>query len=720
MFASIPLRIKLFILSTVPLIALCITGVQMLSQFRVSYSVFQSQERNLEFYIKNLDLIEKLQVERGSSSRYLSGGLTDQDMKAVREATNDTLEPFSIALDSASFSSNTKDQAATILYPLADLRRSVSSREIDASTAMELYTAIVEKLVGLANETAQLKTEGGIGKRLSSLNVLLAAKESAALVRGYSSGIFDKREAVDWELAWSLGSRFAGVSVNLNSPALVLSADNRTLMNAILQGSELAETGAAISELILQYRSGDYRTAGGRFWDVSTSLIGNINNLIRAEVQYTSALNDNASALQRRSMLFFIVQFSITLIIVIFLSTVFSSLIVKPINTVGGALKRIAEGNGDLTIESTVNSNDELGALSLSFNSFTSSLSKMLSDVRSAAQALQGVGSDLAQDMQQTAAAETEVSTILMNMGKQIERQYSDTESAVSTVTSFLKNLDTLHDVIESQAASLAQSSASIEQMIASIRSEKSSVENMSTVVSRMVDEAATTHQQIGEVLDKIKEVDAQSQQLLEANELISSIASQTNLLAMNAAIEAAHAGEAGRGFAVVADEIRKLAENTAIQSKDIEKNLQGIRTVVESVVGTTDLAVRSFESMNERIEDVSNLQQTILGSITEQSGGTTEILQAITELNDLTQQVRSMSSDMDSRGKTLQDSLRDVADVSVSVKDGMKETLVGIQEIHSSIQHVEDLSKSNKEEVTALSGLVARFVLKESFITHG
>jgi methyl-accepting chemotaxis protein len=414
-------------------------------------------------------------------------------------------------------------------------------------------------------------------------------------------------------------------------------------------------------------------------------LIANISELIRAENGFTLSLNNKASTAQRSSMLAFIFQFAITLILIVVLSTVFSRLIIRPINTVGGALKRIAEGNGDLTIESQVTSKDELGALSHSFNSFTDSLSKMLSDVRSAAGALDSVGSKLAQDMQQTAAAETEVSTILGNMGKQIERQHADTESAVHTLDSFFKNLDTLHDVIESQAASLSQSSASIEQMIASIRSEKSSVENMSSVVSRMVDEAALTHQQIGEVLDKIKEVDSQSQQLLEANELISSIASQTDLLAMNAAIEAAHAGDAGRGFAVVADEIRKLAENTAIQSKDIEKNLQGIRTVVESVVGTTDQAVRSFESMNKRIEDVSYLQRTILGSITEQSGGTTEILQAITELNDLTQEVRTMSSDMDRRGKVMQEALRGVADISLSVKDGMRETLVGIQDIHSS-----------------------------------
>jgi hypothetical protein len=265
MFASIPLRIKLFILSTVPLIALCITGIQMLSQFRTSYSVFQSQERNLEFYMKNLDMIEYLQVERGSSSRYLSGGIPEQALLAVQEETSENVPPFLLALGGATFSTELKEAAGQILDPLGSLRETVKSRAIDANRAMEAYTVLVDKLIGLANETAQLKTEGGIGKRLSGLNVLLAAKESAALVRGYSSGIFDRRDSIVWDLAWSLGNRFAGVPVNLNSPALVLSTENRRLIDSILQSSELAETSAAISDLMLHYSNGAYQTEGSRF-----------------------------------------------------------------------------------------------------------------------------------------------------------------------------------------------------------------------------------------------------------------------------------------------------------------------------------------------------------------------------------------------------------------------------------------------------------------------
>jgi hypothetical protein len=106
--------------------------------------------------------------------------------------------------------------------------------------AMNAYTEVVSRLIALANVTSQLKTEGGIGKRLSSLNVLLEAKESAARVRGFGSGIFDRRQPVDWALATRLGNYFSGVTVNLTSPAIVVSSENRVRLVNILASREFA------------------------------------------------------------------------------------------------------------------------------------------------------------------------------------------------------------------------------------------------------------------------------------------------------------------------------------------------------------------------------------------------------------------------------------------------------------------------------------------------
>lgn len=713
MLNTLSLRVKLILLSVVPLTALFITGTQTILRVSSAYSVYRSQEINLFFYVSNLDLVETLQVERGSSSRFLSGGISQNDLDAVRAKTDAAVESWERGLSGAAFDAQTISTASDWPGALALMRQSVSSHSFSPDQAMETYTDLIEKLIGLANTTAQLKTEGGIGKRLSGLNVLLEAKENAALVRGYSSGIFDRKEPIPWDLAFRLGSTFAGVSVNLSSPAVVLASENRKKLDSIISSDALNGTSSAVSDLLRSYASGSYETDGGRFWTTATSLVDSISALIRSEVEYTTELNRVATEEQRSTVFGVVVQLLVTLVLVAALSILFTRLITKPIRTVGGALSSIANGHGDLTIESEVTGTDEIGKLSGAFNSFTENLSSMIREIRSAVVALQTVGDDLAADMQQTASAENEVSTILSNMGKQIDTQYRETDSAVTSLAAFFRQLDTLHEVIESQAASVTQSSASIEEMIASIRSEKASVENMTGVVRQMVDEANKTYGLLGDVVARIKDVDSQSEKLLEANSLIASIASQTNLLAMNAAIEAAHAGEAGRGFAVVADEIRKLAETTGAQSKGIASDLKGIRSVIDGVVATTDSAAKSFDRMNARISDVTQLQNTILGSITEQSAGTTEILQAVSEINDITQRVRTMSGDMDVQGKSLQAALKGIAEIALAVREGMKETLVGMEEIHSSMLHVEELSKSNRDHVGSVNALVSRFTLK-------
>ncbi len=713
MLNMLSLRVKLILLSVVPLTALGITGAQTIVRAASAYSVYRSQEKNLVFYVTNLDLIETLQVERGASSRFLSGGIAQNELDTVRTKTDAAAEEWLLDLAEAAFDEKTRAVARIWPETLTGMRQSVSSRAFSPDQAMESYTEVINKLVGLANTTAQLKTEGGIGKRLSSLNVLLEAKESAALVRGYSSGIFDRKEPIPWDLAFQLASTFSGVTVNLSSPAVVLSPENRKMLETVLSSGNLSGTSAAVSDLLMKYENGVYNTDGSRFWTISTGLVDSISALIRAEVEYTSQLNRVATDEQRTTVLSVVVQLLVTLIIVSALSILFTRLITKPIRTVGGALSSIANGNGDLTIESEVTGSDEIGKLSGAFNSFTSNLSAMIREIRSATESLQAVGDDLARDMQQTASAENEVSTILSNMGKQIDTQYRETDSAVTSLGAFFRQLDMLHEIIESQAASVTQSSASIEEMIASIRSEKASVENMTGVVRQMVDEANKTYGLLGDVVLRIKDVDSQSEKLLEANSLIASIASQTNLLAMNAAIEAAHAGDAGRGFAVVADEIRKLAETTGTQSKGIASDLKGIRAVIDGVVSTTDSAAKSFDRMNARISDVTQLQNTILGSITEQSAGTTEILQAVSEINDITQKVRTMSGDMDEQGKSLQTALKDIAEISLAVREGMKETIVGMKEIHASMLHVEELSTLNRDHVGSVNSLVSRFTLK-------
>ncbi|GAB1431668.1 hypothetical protein MASR2M29_02930 [Spirochaetota bacterium] len=673
------------------------------------------QKQNLQYFVDNIELIEAIQNERGLSSRFLAGGININELNAGRAKTDqiktDWLDAISAASESTAASSSASKSQDD---PVKTLRAKVDSGLLLPTEAASQYSGLIRQYIDFSNEMAQGKTEGGIGKRLSSLNTLLDATENTGMLRAFGSSLLDKKTAVSWADAYRILNLFATASSDLKSPAIVLSEDNSKLLGKILADAAYVWLEDAVSGIAQNYDTGKYGYNADMFWDHSSALIGKISDIMHAEITYTLALNDSLMFDQKSYVIKLIVQLLITVLVVAGLIVMFSHLITSPIKLVGNVLHSIASGHGDLTIESRVSGNDEIAMLSKSFNSFTDTLSSMLGEVRRAVESLKTVGDTLAVDMQQTASAENEVSAILENMGKQIETQYIETDKAVSSLEAFFGQLDGLHELIESQAASVTQSSAGIEEMIASIRSEKISVENLSGVVHEMVKEADFTNRLIDEVISRIKEVDTQSERLLEANALIASIARQTNLLAINAAIEAAHAGEAGSGFAVVADEIRKLAETSGSQSKVIALDLKSIKAVIDSVVSTTDKAAKSFENMNARIADVTQLQDTILGSITEQSAGTNEILLATTEINDITQRVRYMSGDMDSKGKSMQAALQDIAGISQSVSQGMQETLIGLSEIHSAMQNVEELSKANKNNVATVEQLVSMFVLKE------
>ncbi len=567
--------------------------------------------------------------------------------------------------------------------------------------------------MGIANQLAFDKTEGGIGKRFSSLNVLLEAKESLGLIRAYGVSAFDGKKALPWRLGYAITKMFAGATVNLDSSALSLAKTSQNRHRSILNSEHIKDIDNAIADIVLNHESGQYITDGSLFWNYASSLIDDITQLIRLEISDVQELNSRALVQQRRSLICIIAQFVAILGVVLVLSIVITRLIRGPVLLVGKTLQAIATGEGDLTIEAAVHSSDEIGSLSQSFNKFTLTLSNMLKDIKLAVEGLENMGNSLAAEMHQTASAENEVSTIIKSIGQKVLMQDGEIEGAISSLNEFFKQLDALHGLIESQAASVTESSASIEEMIASIRSEKLSIENMSMVVQEMVSESSLTFAQLKEVGEFITEVNRQSELLLEANQVISSIADQTNLLAMNAAIEAAHAGDAGKGFAVVADEIRKLAETSSEQSKEIAGNLTKIKMVIETVVKNTEKATDSFESMNKSIANVTQLQDTILGSITEQSAGTNEVLIATTEINNITQQVRAMSTDMDNHSKALKRNLDGISQISTEVSAGMKETLVGMEEIHKAMMEVDNLSDTNKSNVRVVSNLISRFKLK-------
>jgi len=187
-------------------------------------------------------------------------------------------------------------------------------------------------------------------------------------------------------------------------------------------------------------------------------------------------------------------------------------------------------------------------------------------------------------------------------------------------------------------------------------------------------------------------------------------IASQTNLLSMNAAIEAAHAGEAGKGFAVVADEIRKLAESSGEQSKTIGTVLKKIAESIKKITVSTDNVLARFEAIDTGVKTVSLQEENIRNAMEEQGQGSKQVLQSVGTMNELTQQVKSGSEEMLNGSQEVMHESQNLEKVTQEITGGMNEMATGAEQVNVAVNNVNDMTEKNREAIDSLIKEVSRF----------
>jgi methyl-accepting chemotaxis protein len=320
------------------------------------------------------------------------------------------------------------------------------------------------------------------------------------------------------------------------------------------------------------------------------------------------------------------------------------------------------------------------------------------------------IGENLAANSEQVSATMVEVSGTLRSFEEQsasLDSEISRTREAVTKVKTAVASITA---AIEEQSAAVRQSSASTEEITASIRHITTLASNKKEELADLSGRAQEGKDELRGTADSIQEIAKSTSSIFELIEVIQKIASQTNLLAMNAAIEAAHAGDAGRGFAVVAEEIRTLAESTSKSTSTITESIKTILSKIETAKTSSESTGGRFQTMLDEIVSVADSLEEILGGMNEMSAGSEELLTTMQTLSQGNEEVQAEKTVINERIIDIEGASDNLAGLSAHQLEAVREISVSVGELTKATETLRDLGVRNAENITVIEEETAKF----------
>lgn len=593
-------------------------------------------------------LVENLQKERGLNALLIASGGSDgrvvERLEVQRELTDASLSEFQSVITTLDGSVRVTiapqlARASTALSELMPLRERVMIEDVEAALAYNVYTQAVEQLVALTPEILHHSDEAQLTRLMSAFYALTQSTEWAAREMAAGALVLSQGE-VSLGLAGDVSAAGARKQALLDTAADLLGDAMQSRVNALREQPEFLGF-AELRNKLIGSEYGFLGMANIEWFDSASGAINDVYQLkenvaVEMAARTDFVLGSARSQLQQAAIIGCLVVVGVLLLAVLIILGVTGQ-----VNQLLGDFRHIMEEK-DLSIRTKVCSRDEMGLIGSALNGLIETFSGALSQIDQ-------TSVRLASASEQTRATASQNSDQVGQQQQLVDQVAAAAEEMSSTSEEISRNTQQVAEAASNASGKNAAGRKVVEQSVARIRHLASSIDEVNAQMERL----QRSSESITRVIDVIK-----------------AVADQTNLLALNAAIEAARAGEQGRGFAVVADEVRNLARQTHDSTVEIESLIGGFRDIADSVKTSVSQSHSLANTSADEAEKLEGTLADILQDVDRISGMATQIAAAAEEQVAVTRDIsRSMASVRETSLQTLSGS-QEISQVTVSQAD--------------------------------------------------
>jgi methyl-accepting chemotaxis protein len=599
------IKAKLFLIFIIPTIALLVQIIISVGEKDSLVNESRVLKQSLELSVNISSLVHETQKERGATAGFLASkgtkfSSTLQEQKSLTNAKHQelkrTMQDINLGDLPKNFIADLQNALRTF-DDIGNIRSKVQSFTISKKDAIAYYTRtnglFLDSIAVLASESTQVS----IAKELNSYVSFLYSKERAGIERAVGAGIFASGKASTADRI-KFNSLISEQKSFLKSFEVLATKKAKESLENILVGSAIDEV-ARMRSMVLGSEPISSFNIEGAYW--FRTITSKINLLKKVEDKLSSDLIEHIVKIDEEessALMWMIIINTMVVGIAALIGYIIFRYILNALIQMNQVSNELASGN--LTNKLNIDSSDEIGQTASEMNNF---INKVQETIRNAKK-----GSD------ENVAISHELSTTAMSVGKNVEKSVVIVNEATSQAT-------VIRDTIINAIADAQESKEDIIKANEALGNAKDDIVALTSKVKEGVEIEI-------ELSDRMVQVSQDAEEVKQVLEVISDIADQTNLLALNAAIEAARAGEHGRGFAVVADEVRKLAERT-------QKSLTEINATINIIVQSiSDLSTNMVSSAKE-MEGLSVTAEEVEEKITL----TVEIVSQAVEASDKTVQ---------------------------------------------------------------------------------